>query len=144
MSLVENQSESNIRLTSGVINDKSSTEGQSDDSKTVTPTKEDMMSLNETHVSITSATNEEKKKEEEYDSDETVDCLSNDKKSEISENYFSASEDIQVSNRKESEISDEKPKKSIKCLGSNGPVVVLKPLPKQKVYIEEKKKMKKT
>ena len=87
-SLVENQSESNIWLTSGVINDKSSTEGQSDDSKTVTPTKEDMMSLNETCVSIPSATNEEKKKEEEYDSDERVDCLSDDKKSEISEKLF--------------------------------------------------------
>ena len=45
-----------------------------------------------------------------------------------------------MSDRKESEISEEKPKKSIKRLGSNGPVVVLKPLPKQEVYIEEKKK----
>ena len=41
---------------------------------------------------------------------------------------------------KESEISGEKPKKSIKHLGSNGPVVVLKPLPKQEVYLEDKKK----
>ena len=83
-------------MNSGVINDKSSTEGQSDVSKTVTPMEEDMMSLNETHVSIPTTTNEEQKKEEEYDSDETVDCLSDDKKSEISDNYFSASEDILI------------------------------------------------
>ena len=140
VSLVENQSETNIRLNSGIINDKSTTKGQSDDSKTVTPTKDDMMSLNETRVSIPSDTNVDKEKEEKYDSDETVDCLSDDKKSEISDHYFSGSEDIQVSGRKESEISDNKPKKSIKHLGLNGPVVVLKPLPKHEVYIEAKKK----
>ena len=80
-SLVVNQSESNILLTSGVINDKSSTEGQSDVSKMVTPMEENMMSLNETRVSIPSTTNEEQQKEEEYDSDETVDYLSDDNKS---------------------------------------------------------------
>ena len=122
-----------------VKSDSIMTEGQSNISKTITPDEDDLMSMNKMDLSNSEKKKEEEETQQEYDSDETVDCGEDVKESEISDDYVCASEDVKKDNLNKSEISDIKPKKAIKCLGSNGPVVVLKPLPKQELYVSQNK-----
>ena len=86
--------EQNLLQTREVKNESSTTEGQSDVSKTVTPNEDDFISINETDLSISKKKTEEPEKQEEYDLDETVDCGNEDKQSEISDDYVSTSEDV--------------------------------------------------
>ena len=127
----------NLATTRDVKSDSITTEGNSDVSRTITPDEDDLMSFNETHESNFENKAEMEEKEKEYDPDETIDCGEDVKESEISDNDGSTAENAKRENGEKSEISDIKPKKAIKQLGSNGPVVVLKPLPKQDEYIAQ-------
>ena len=125
----------NLATTRDVKSDSIMTEGNSDVSRTITPDEDDLMSFNETHESNFENKEEVEEKQKEYDPDETIDCGEDVKESEISDNDGSTAENAKRENGEKSEISDIKPKKAIKQLGSNGPVVVLKLLPKQDEYI---------
>ena len=121
--------------TTEVKNDSTMTEGAPDISKTVTPTEEDFISLNDTYLSNSDNKTENAEMKDGNDPNETIDCIKDEKKSEISDGNVSIVKDSKSKGVSMSEISDIKPKKAIKRLGSNGPVVVLKPLLKQEDYV---------
>ena len=125
----------NLATTRDVKSDSIMTEGNSDVDRTITPVEDDLMSLNKTHESNFDKKEEVEEKQKEYDPDETIDFGEDVKESEISDNDASTAENAKREDGEKSEISDIKVKKDIKQLGSNGPVVVLKPLPKQDEYI---------
>ena len=127
----------NLATTRDVKSDSIMTEGNSDVSRTITPDDDDLMSLNETNQSHFEKKEEIEDKQDKYDPDETIDCGEDDKQSEISDNDDSTADNAKKEDGDKSEISDIKLKKAIKRLGLNGPVVVLKPLPKQDEYIAQ-------
>ena len=101
----------NLATTRNVKSDSTTTEGNSDVSRTITPDDDDLMSLNETNDSHFEKKEEIEDKQEKYDPDETIDCGEDDKKLEISDNDDSTAENSKKEDGEKSEISDINQKK---------------------------------
>ena len=83
-----------LLVTTEVKNDSTTTEEASEISKMVTPSQDDFISMNDTYLTNSDNKTEDADKKEDNDPDETVDCMEEEKKSEISDSNVSIAEDL--------------------------------------------------